>query len=138
MKNIISVGLGGVLGALARYFIYMPLNAHSHFPWGTLTVNLLGSFFLAFFLTVALRHLYRRELLVLVVSTGFTGAFTTFSTVSVEMVGLMSINPLLSLVYVGISFTAGLLLALTGRYLGKILSSIIDEKLSSREAGSVE
>ncbi|MHB8158864.1 MAG: fluoride efflux transporter FluC, partial [Desulfocucumaceae bacterium] len=112
MKNFISVGLGGSIGALARYFIYVPLNTYSPFPWGTLTVNLFGSFFLAFFLTIALRHLYHRATLVLAVSTGFTGAFTTFSAVSVEIVKLSSTYPTLSLIYIGVSFTAGLFLAL--------------------------
>jgi len=78
MKKVISVGFGGALGALARYYIYVPLNSHSIFPWGTLTVNLLGSFFLAFFLTFALRHFYHKSLLVLAISTGFAGSFTTF------------------------------------------------------------
>lgn len=80
--NLLSVGIGGVLGALARYYIYVPLNSNSVFPWGTLTVNLAGSFFLALFLTVALRHFYHKSFLVLSVSTGFTGAFTTFSSIS--------------------------------------------------------
>lgn len=136
--NILSVGIGGVIGALARYYIYVPLNSHSVFPWGTLTVNLLGSFLLAFFLTVALRHFYQRSLLVLGVSTGFIGAFTTFSSVSVEAVQIIYINPLLCLAYIMASFLAGLLLAFSGRQLGVVLSVIIDEKIGKKEASGVE
>lgn len=136
--NIISVGLGGVLGALARYFIYVPLNSHSLFPLGTFTVNMLGSFFLAFFLTVALRHFPHRSSLVLAVSTGFTGAFTTFSSVSVEAVKLLSENPLLSILYIMISFLGGLLLAFAGRYLAFRLSVVVGERSGKKEAGSIE
>lgn len=136
--NILSVGIGGVIGALARYYIYVPLNSNSVFPWGTMTVNLLGSFFLAFFLTVALRHFYQRSLLVLGVSTGFTGAFTTFSSVSVEAVQILYITPFLCLAYIAVSFFAGLLLAFSGRQLGIIFSALIDEKTGKGEASGVE
>lgn len=138
MKNVFSVGLGGMLGSLARYFIYVPLNVNSLFPWSTLTVNLLGSFFLAFFLTVALKHFYQRASLVLAISTGFTGAFTTFSSVSVEVVKLNSLHAGMGFIYIVISFTLGLLLALAGRYLGIAISSIIDKKSEVQEAGSAE
>ncbi len=138
MRNVFSVGLGGVLGALARYFIYVPLNSYGHFPWGTLTVNLLGSFFLSFFLTLALRHFYHRSLLVLSVSTGFTGAFTTFSSVSVEVARLTTINPALSIAYVTVSFTAGLALAFSGRQLGNAIATAVDKRIRTGEASDVE
>lgn len=136
--KLIFVGVGGLLGALARYYIYVPLNAQSFFPWGTLTVNLLGSFFLAFFLTVALAHFQQKTLLVLAVSTGFTGSFTTFSAVSVELVSLAEISPLVSFAYAGTSFLAGLLLAFTGRSLGHFIASAIEERKKMREAGGNE
>lgn len=75
---------------------------------------------------------------VLAVSTGFTGAFTTFSAVSVETENLASVNPLFSLVYVAVSFFAGLLLACAGRSAGNLTSAAIEEKLSAREVRSVE
>jgi len=135
--KVLSVGLGGVLGALARYYIYVHLNSDLLFPLGTLTVNLAGSFFLAIFLTVALRHLYSRSFLVLAVSTGFTGAFTTFSAVSVEAVNIASNNPFLSLIYLAVSFFGGLGLAFAGRYLGKLVSNSLTDK-SGGEAGGIE
>jgi CrcB protein len=138
MKNVLSVGMGGVLGTLARYYIYMPLNSHFFFPWGTMTVNIMGSFFLAFFLTLALRHFYHRSLLVLSISTGFTGSFTTFSSVSVEMVRMMQIHPVIALLYVMTSFSGGLILAYIGRLLGNNLSASIAKKLGEKEEGGVE
>ncbi|MFZ5646835.1 MAG: fluoride efflux transporter FluC [Bacillota bacterium] len=138
MKNILSVGVGGILGALARYYLYLFFDSGPLFPWGTLAVNLLGSFFLALFLTVALKQFYHFSFFVLAVSTGFTGAFTTFSAVSVKTVNLASVNPLFSLVYVAVSFFAGLLLACAGRSAGNLTSAAIEEKLSAREVRSVE
>lgn len=127
MKSFLSVGIGGIIGAVARYLIYVPLNSYSVFPWGTLTVNLFGSFFLAFFLTVALRHFPHRSLLVLAVSTGFTGAFTTFSSISVDAVKLFSAYPLLCVAYIMVSFMAGLGLAFLGELSGSVASSVLED-----------
>lgn len=132
----LCVGLGGIAGALARYFFNTQLNSISLFPWGTLTVNLLGSFFLAFFLTVALRHMQQRTYIVLAVSTGFTGSFTTFSSLSVESVNLLYESPAVCLAYVSASLLAGLALAYGGRLLGEFLSGLIAP--SEREAEVIE
>lgn len=131
----LSVGLGGIAGALARYFINTHLNSLSLFPWGTLAVNLLGSFFLAFFLTVALRHIQHRTFLVLAVSTGFTGSFTTFSSLSVESLNLLYSSPLVCLAYILASFLGGLALAFSGKLTGEFLSGLIP---SEREAKVIE
>lgn len=120
----LSVGLGGIAGALARYF-FNSMNSISLFPWGTLAVNLLGSCFLAFFLTVALRHIQQRTFIVLAVSTGFTGSFTTFSSLSVESVNLLYQSPLAGLAYIIVSLLAGLALAYGGKLLGELLSGLI-------------
>lgn len=122
MKGFISVGLGGVFGALARYYISAPLNSGSWFPWGTLAVNLAGCFLLAFFLTVILEHLAGNSYLVLAVSTGFIGSLTTFSALSLEAVRLAQIAPIHTLIYYGVSFTLGLFLAFAGRFAAKQLA----------------
>ncbi|HBV97670.1 MAG: hypothetical protein JL50_03495 [Peptococcaceae bacterium BICA1-7] len=134
MKTL-SVGLGGIAGALARFFFNTHLNSISLFPWGTLAVNLLGSFFLAFFLTVALRHLQQRTFVVLAVSTGFTGSFTTFSSLSVESVNLFYQSPLAGLAYIIVSLLAGLALAYGGKYAGELVSGLIS---SESEAEVIE
>jgi len=99
-------------------------------------VNLSGSFFLALFLTLALRYFFHRSFLVLSISTGFTGAFTTFSSVSVEAVNLAYKAPMLLLGYIGVSFFAGLLLAFAGRHIGIAVSSSIDERIRAGEGNS--
>jgi fluoride exporter len=92
MNQIIAVALGGSFGAVLRFFvssgIYQWLGRG--FPYGTLVVNIIGSFLLGL-LTEALivqkvtfAHDYRAAILV-----GFIGAFTTFSTFSLETLYLI-------------------------------------------------
>jgi CrcB protein len=87
---LLSVGIGGFTGAILRYGISNWVNALSHgsFPYGTLSVNLIGSFFIGFlFLYFQQIHLspYPKTLLI----TGLLGALTTFSTFSLDTVLLM-------------------------------------------------
>lgn len=87
-----AVAVGGFLGAVARYSVeqwFADLVRVTGFPWGTLIINLLGCFVLSLFLTIALDVLVISPFIRLGVSTGFIGAFTTFSTFSLEMVQLL-------------------------------------------------
>lgn len=81
------VALGGAVGAVARYGValaFAPLAARAGFPLGILAINVLGSFLLG--LTVALvgRGVWP-EVARLAFGTGVLGAFTTFSTFSVDV-----------------------------------------------------
>lgn len=86
---VLGVMVGGALGALARYAVGLLLRsslvgaAGVAFPLGTLVVNVLGSFLLAFVGGVALRGVISPRALVSI-GTGFLGAFTTFSTFALE------------------------------------------------------
>lgn len=76
------VGAGGILGAVLRFLVNQAIDAET-FPFGTLTVNVVGSFALGFvvFLQVGSAAL-------LFIGTGVCGSFTTFSTFSVDTVQL--------------------------------------------------
>ena len=78
---VLAVGTGGFLGAIARYYTSQKLNKAEvdHLPLGTLAVNLIGSFLLGFILSIGLKDIY-----ILLIGTGFLGAFTTFSTLHKE------------------------------------------------------
>ena len=84
------LAVGGMLGTLARYGLsgWVHSWSGSFVPWGTLLVNLFGSFLLGFLsraFQVASVSTEMRALL----TVGFCGAFTTFSTFSYETVVLM-------------------------------------------------
>ncbi|HBS60984.1 MAG TPA: fluoride efflux transporter CrcB [Firmicutes bacterium] len=90
--SYVAVAIGGFLGALARFGMgqgFAGLVQSTGFPWGTLVINLLGCFVLALFLTVTLDLFDINPLIRVGFSTGFLGAFTTFSTFSMETIQLI-------------------------------------------------
>ncbi|QOR01870.1 fluoride efflux transporter CrcB [Campylobacter sp. 2014D-0216] len=85
ITTILAVGLGGFLGAIARMLtsnFFNKIIPHN-FPYGTLMVNIIGSFLIGLFFSYANSkgiNIHTKSFL----STGFMGAFTTFSTFSYE------------------------------------------------------
>ncbi|MFH0908108.1 MAG: fluoride efflux transporter CrcB [bacterium] len=86
------IGLGGFLGANARYLVSR-LCADLfgvRFPWGTFVVNVSGSFVLGFLVTLISQRLVPHDdQLRLAIGVGFLGAYTTFSTFEFETHGLL-------------------------------------------------
>lgn len=83
------VALGGAIGAVARYGVNISathLFGHG-FPWGTLIVNILGSFLMGVAIVKFSQMQISQELRTMII-TGFLGAFTTFSTFSLDTVTL--------------------------------------------------
>lgn len=91
MKNVALVGAGGMLGAISRYLLggWISDFTHGRFPYGTLAINVSGSFVLGFFLALALETMAWGPEPRLFLAVGFLGAYTTFSTFSYETVALM-------------------------------------------------
>lgn len=115
--NYFYVGMGGIIGALARFYLDTAIQQMTvtGFPYGTLSVNLIGSFLLSFIsYSSSLRWKLPRPYL-LAINTGCIGSFTTFSTFSVETINLIENGYLLAaLGYVLISVTGGLVLSWLG------------------------
>ncbi|MEM9256642.1 MAG: fluoride efflux transporter CrcB [Pseudomonadota bacterium] len=91
MKYLAFIALGGAGGAVARYLLATWVHGlwEGRVPLGTLLVNMLGSFAIGIvFVLVTERELLHSDWHSVVV-VGFLGAFTTFSTFSLETISLM-------------------------------------------------
>lgn len=101
---------GGSLGALMRYIISTWVNnkIDANFPFGTLVVNMLGSFLMGFLVVYLVEKIGLNPLLRLAIFVGFLGAFTTFSTFSMETLNLfeegLALRALLNML-INVSFT---------------------------------
>ncbi len=87
---ILLVGLGGSLGAIARYLVGELIGARlgTGWPWGTFFINVTGCFLIAFFLSFATGRAGLAEGWRYLFPIGFVGAYTTFSTYAWETVRL--------------------------------------------------
>ena len=91
MGALLWVGLGGFLGAIARYLLggWVAVRWGAVFPWGTFVINVSGSFILGFFLAFAQDRPWLHPQARLLFAVGFVGAYTTFSTYTYESIRLM-------------------------------------------------
>jgi CrcB protein len=108
------IGIGGSLGAAARYIVSNQVKSKYErvypFPLGTLLINIVGSFILGL-----LANLYIGSWIWYFWGMGFCGAFTTFSTFGYELVTLIELKKIrLALIYVSFSVVFGLLAAFIG------------------------
>ncbi|MFO7270656.1 fluoride efflux transporter CrcB [Sphaerobacter thermophilus] len=92
MMQFLWVALGGAFGAVARFGVseWAAARWGTHFPYGTLVVNLSGSFLLGLILTLAAERVALPGEVRLLTTTGFMGAYTTFSTFSWETARLFA------------------------------------------------
>jgi len=91
MYKIVAIGLGGFLGALSRYWLSGLVYRFSgnNFPYGTIVVNVIGSFLLGFFMQLVENRFPFDPELRLAVSIGLLGAFTTYSTFAYETLSML-------------------------------------------------
>ena len=92
MIRVGLVALGGAIGSVARYGVgalAVQLFGPA-FPWGTLMVNLIGSFLIALIMHVALAGSAVSVELRLFLTTGVVGGFTTYSTFNYETLALLN------------------------------------------------
>lgn len=121
IRNILLVAVGGALGSVARYLLSAIIQeqAQSNFPWGTMTVNVLGCFVIGLVTALAAGHGIISPSLKLILTTGFCGGFTTFSTFMNETVTLSNGgNSIMALLYLAISILLGFIAAILGIQLG--------------------
>ena len=125
MQMILAVTMGGAMGALGRFLVgkMMLRLMGPGFPWGTLTVNIVGSFFIGLLVVLLasrfnLSHHWQGFLI-----TGILGGFTTFSAFSLE-VGLMLERHEITqaALYAAGSIAFGVMALFLGLYAGRYLA----------------
>ena len=91
MTRFLWICLGGAVGTGARYLLTLGafLAFGAAFPWGTLAVNVIGSFFLSLILHISMTTNWIEPTLRLTLTTGVMGGFTTYSTFNAETLGYM-------------------------------------------------
>ncbi|WP_079509361.1 fluoride efflux transporter FluC [Mesobacillus jeotgali] len=116
MIELFLVACGGLGGAVSRLKIQKMFET-SIIPVATLVVNLLGSFLLGLIAGVGIQGN-----LFLLTATGFMGAFTTFSTLNVDLVKLFSNKQSTAgIQYIFITYIGGLLCVGAGLFLGRLV-----------------
>ena len=87
--TVIAMMIAGGAGALSRYLVDILVSGRlgRAFPWGTLTINVSGSLLLGFLTGLGLYHGLGSDVET-IVGSGFCGGFTTFSTFTIDTVGL--------------------------------------------------
>lgn len=120
--TVTAIAIGGALGSLSRYFVSTHVGARygSEFPYGTMTVNIVGSFL---FGTVggwvARRDHIADTAWLDLMTTGFLGGFTTFSTFSNDTVQIAREEGMLTAaLYTGLSVGISVLSVLAGEMVG--------------------
>jgi CrcB protein len=125
MKSVGAVLLGGGIGSLARYLAghYLPIWLGTAFPWATLFVNVAGSMCLGFIGTLAIQKPGVIDpTMRLLLTAGFAGGFTTFSTFTFETLLLYERgSSLLALANIGSNLVIGFMFVWLGAILARLL-----------------
>jgi len=125
MKTLLLIGLGGGLGAIARYLLsvgILQLTPGWRFPTGTFAVNLLGCLVAGILLGVMAKQGQFSEEARVFLFVGLLGGFTTFSAFGVETVALLQRGePGIAALYVSLSVVCGLTLLWGGTKLSLLM-----------------
>ncbi|OQK23460.1 camphor resistance protein CrcB [Vibrio parahaemolyticus] len=111
------IALGGAIGACSRYLVseFCVLLFGRGFPYGTLTVNVVGSFIMGLLIAAFESEILATEPWRQVIGLGFLGALTTFSTFSMDNVLLMQQGAFLKM---GLNILLNVVLSISAAWIG--------------------
>ncbi len=115
--TLAAIGMGGALGAISRHGVNLVAVqlAGPDFPWGTLTVNIVGSFIMGLIIAIFAQFWQPPEAWRLFLVTGFLGGFTTFSTFSLDVATLFERGDILHALLYSI---ASIVLSISALFIG--------------------
>jgi len=125
MRTVMAVGVAGFIGAIARYGIdgLIAQKSGASFPWGTFVVNITGSFVLGILFALLVEGRVAVAPWIRTAATvGLIGAYTTFSTLTLETFRLVEDGSYL----LGIANAVGsLTIGLVALYVGVVLGRMV-------------
>lgn len=116
--NYLSIGIGCAFGGMLRFLFEKMWNHLSVFPLGTFRANALGAFIIGLVTGLFLKYKEWNPEIKTVITTGFCGGLTTFSTFSFELVKMINTAPGYE---IGIYLILTMLMGLFGVFLGLYL-----------------
>ncbi len=122
LKSLLIVGTGGFIGTVLRFLVsrYFQENTFSLFPWGTFTVNIVGSLLIGIFYGMSERGNLLSPEVRIFLTVGICGGFTTFSSLTNDAFMLLQEKEWLKVsLYASLSFFLGLVAVYLGRTLIK-------------------
>lgn len=122
LKSILFVGIGSFFGGALRYAVSLLMKNLSYqgFPWSTFAVNLLGCFLLGLIFALFGKYSSLNSTLCLLLTTGFCGGFTTFSTFANESLQMLQSGNIVGFVtYSALSIILGIALVALGYFVVK-------------------
>ncbi len=128
MRLMLVIAIGGALGAVSRHYFAAVVNrglAYAfgyNFPYGIFAVNILGSFLMGLLVSLAAYKLDISPEMRGFLAVGFLGAFTTFSTYSLDIVLLLERGQyMMAVLYAGGSVILGILGLMCGMWIGRVI-----------------
>ncbi len=124
MQTILAIAAGGAVGALLRHFVNSGVSGllGADFPWGIFVANILGSFLMGCFISWFALGADLSQTMRAFLTVGMLGAFTTFSTFSMDAALLIERGALLQ---AGLYVSGSVILAIGGLFAGMALVRMV-------------